>query len=483
MGRILPRSVALLSSRRAWLNVAVLVVLCAASGAVVDGPSATAAEDGTAAVGEVVRDGVGNVAANVGGHAHVDAFAVETPRSAAHALRVIERRLHPLDDAVRYAQLRHAAVDAHAIARVAGELPRLAKADASLAAKLPEIALAARAVAMLADALREAAMRGDLIDSLNRAANLREMVDELAARIPYAYRFDLINPPAVIQPGVVTTLRFQLHSPSGEPANLLTQHGAPLHLVIFFGDLSWFAHTTPKPLGEDRYELTITFPAPGKYTLFADFTSALPAMVENPQAAVIENHIIPIVLTVPGPPMSSIPMRPDTDEAKRIDGYRVLLQCNGDGFESRRASLIRYSILHANFKPVTDLELFLNEPGHLLIASQDLSHFIHAHPLSREEAAALAAAPAAASNEGNAPAAAPLLANARETDVIFPVTFPAPGLYKAFARFQHRGEIVLVPFTIDVRPGESFAILQHSDHGVSTPNAPGEAGTQPPATP
>jgi len=47
-----------------------------------------------------------------------------------------------------------------------------------------------------------------------------------------------------------------------------------LRLLITSGDLSWFAHEHPEVRPDDSSELRLTLPAPGRYTLFHDFTPA-----------------------------------------------------------------------------------------------------------------------------------------------------------------------------------------------------------------
>jgi hypothetical protein len=87
--------------------------------------------------------------------------------------------------------------------------------------------------------------------------------------------------------------------------------------------------------------------------------------------------------------------------------------------------------------PVTDLQRYLGAWGHLLILSEDMTEYVHAHP--REET----------QPDPNAgPTGGP--------EVIFDALLPKPGRYRAWLQFQRNDRLTTVSFTFDApRPGET----------------------------
>ena len=73
--------------------------------------------------------------------------------------------------------------------------------------------------------------------------------------------------------------------------------------------------------------------------------------------------------------------------------------------------------------PVTDLQRYLGAWGHLLILSEDMTEYVHAHP--REET----------QPDPNAgPTGGP--------EVIFDALLPKPGRYRAWLQFQRNDRVV-----------------------------------------
>ena len=87
--------------------------------------------------------------------------------------------------------------------------------------------------------------------------------------------------------------------------------------------------------------------------------------------------------------------------------------------------------------PVTDLQRYLGAWGHLLILSEDMTEYVHAHP--REE---MQPDPAAGPTGG--------------PEVIFDALLPKPGRYRAWLQFQRNDRLTTVSFTFAApRPGET----------------------------
>jgi hypothetical protein len=87
--------------------------------------------------------------------------------------------------------------------------------------------------------------------------------------------------------------------------------------------------------------------------------------------------------------------------------------------------------------PINDLEKYLGAWGHLVILSEDMTEYVHAHP--REET----------QPDPNAPVTG-------GPEVLFDALLPKPGRYRAWLQFQRNGKLSTVSFTFAApRPGET----------------------------
>ena len=232
------------------------------------------------------------------------------------------------------------------------------------------------------------------------------------------YRVTVTPKDGAIAPGVATTLAFTIADPRGNPVrDLDVVHEKLLHLLVTSDDLAWFAHEHPERRPDGTFTLAMTFPAPGRYTLFHDFTPTRVGM-----------QVVPVALTVAGTPPPRVALVPDAEAAKTVDGVTARLTPSAPLVAGKNVALV--VSLSADGAPVDDLEPFLGAMGHVIIVSADREHFVHSHPIERR---------------GAPPARGP--------DVRFQCQFPAGGVYKAWAQFQRAGRVLTVPFTFDVADG------------------------------
>jgi hypothetical protein len=245
-----------------------------------------------------------------------------------------------------------------------------------------------------------------------------------------------------IAPGSPVTLRFALRDPTGARVkNTRIVHEKPLHLLMVSEDLSWYAHEHPALQTDGTFNLTTTFPAPGTYTLFHDFTPG----DEGQQ-------VVPVALTVPGPVPPRVPLQPDHELTRVVDGFSVTLETGG-AIKTGAATALRYT-LRKDGHPVTDLEPYLGATGHLVIVSQDRASFVHSHPVEARDGAPASHGPS----------------------VEFTCHFENPGVYRAWAQFQHGGRVITVPFTFQVIGERVILTPTPHQHGANEkdvgPNAP-----------
>lgn len=226
-----------------------------------------------------------------------------------------------------------------------------------------------------------------------------------------------VTPDAPIAPGADCDLTFTIEDPTGARVTALeVVHEKILHLLMVSSDLSWYAHEHPEIQKDGSFRLRFRFPHAGKYVLFHDFTPKDVGM-----------QVVPVTLEVEGEPPKPVALVPDAKAPKALGKYSVSLDTNG-ALVTDAPSLLRYTVSRDGV-PVADLEPYLGAMGHLIVVSQNLRSFVHSHPKE--------ASPAP--KKGG-----PV--------VEFEAHFDRPGRYKAWAQFQHKGEVLTFPFTFDVAP-------------------------------
>ena len=92
---------------------------------------------------------------------------------------------------------------------------------------------------------------------------------------------------------------------------------------------------------------------------------------------------------------------------------------------SNEEVVLAYHIQDAKTKQgINNLEPYLGAVGHVVILSEDAEQYIHVHPLDER------------STGPNAE---------------FATTFPHSGIYKIWGQFQHQGEVMTVPFVVEIK--------------------------------
>lgn len=260
-----------------------------------------------------------------------------------------------------------------------------------------------------------------------------------------------------VKAGEEADLRIRVVNPAGCEVNgskVETVHEHPMHAIFVSNDLSWYAHEHPVLMKDGTFGLsTLAFPAPGKYTLFADFT---------PRNEM--NQVSSQALTIPGEAVPAKVWEEDFDVVNRIDGYEFRIRCNGQKYFAGEDSFLRYGI-DRDGQPVKDLQPLMGAMGHLVAISADLQQYVHAHPLGDAEHDATPHAHMGFDPDELYKQRA--YANGNPSDVVFYVRFPTAGIYRLFAQFKHKGKVILVPFTVDVLVPEG---------GIKAPTGKGHEG-------
>ena len=190
-------------------------------------------------------------------------------------------------------------------------------------------------------------------------------------------------------------------------------HERQFHLFIVSRDLTSFGHVHPERRQDGTFELRQDLPA-GEYMLIADFLPADGTSQLVQRAIVTPGYSGPLFA-----PAATLAVSATEQTAGSL---RIRLEA--DVLRPRRESLLRFVLSDVGSGlPVTDLEPYLGAAGHMLIVRDDLSTAVHGHPEGTRTAGPV---------------------------VTFGPVFPAPGAYKLWVQFQHRGEVVTAPFVVSV---------------------------------
>jgi hypothetical protein len=187
-----------------------------------------------------------------------------------------------------------------------------------------------------------------------------------------------------------------------------------MHLIVVSDDLQFFDHIHPQYKGSGRFEVAATFPQPGKYTLFSDYKPA-----RQKEAVSVLN------VQVPGssPPAPAI----DLSRTKTFGGTKANLSFSRPTIKAGEEVTLNFNLQQTgNNQPITDLQPYLGERGHLVILKQSdpltKTDYIHTHAMKDTPAG----------------------------QITFMTKFPQPGKYKLWGQFNRNGKIAIADFWIDV---------------------------------
>lgn len=255
------------------------------------------------------------------------------------------------------------------------------------------------------------------------------------------FSIDYNSQPEQAQAGQPTTLTFTVRDQLGSVVkDLQIVHEKPMHLLIVSTDLAEFYHVHPEQSADGSYRVSHTFPNGGDYKLYADFT---------PEGAV--QVVEQIDLNVAGAERAKVALVPDPKFEKVVDGLRIVMKPSADIKAGQELNLDFQAFDAASGKPATDLQNYLGELAHFVIISEDLEDLVHAHPMAKGEGNAQPKEHGANGHEhteGNAESVG-------RSEVSAHTAFPRAGLYKLWAQFQRGGQVISVPFIVNVPEGKA----------------------------
>jgi hypothetical protein len=187
-----------------------------------------------------------------------------------------------------------------------------------------------------------------------------------------------------------------------------------MHLIVVSDDLLFFDHIHPAHKGNGRFEVAATLPQPGSYTLFSDYKP-------TGQKEVVS--VLKLQASGRSSPASAIDLR----QAKSFGDTKASLSFGQTTIKAGEEVALNFSLQQAtNNQPITDLQPYLGERGHLVILKQSApltrTDYIHAHAMK------------------NTPAG----------QITFMTKFPQPGNYKLWGQFNRNGKIVITDFWVNI---------------------------------
>lgn len=224
-----------------------------------------------------------------------------------------------------------------------------------------------------------------------------------------------LTAPTRLTPGQLVHLAIQVQDLSGKAiANFDPFQTKLMHLIVVSDNLQAFSHLHPTYQDKGRFAVEAIFPQPGGYTLFSDYKPT----GQKEQVSVMKTQVPGISSPVPPINLSRSETSGNTEtrlifpEKKLKAGQEIPLT-----FDLRDKS---------TNQPITDLQPYLGEKGHLVIVRQAISltraDYIHAH-------------------------AAKDVSTSRAE---FMTSFPQPGRYKLWGQFNRNGKIVIADFWVNV---------------------------------
>jgi hypothetical protein len=221
----------------------------------------------------------------------------------------------------------------------------------------------------------------------------------------------------IITPNKPLTLSINIRDKNGkEVTQFETFQEKLMHLIVVSDNLQTFNHFHPTYKGNGRFEVEASFPQSGGYTIFSDY---------KPSGQPEEISVLQV--QVPGNSQSTPQI--DFRTTKTVADTRVDLTFSQPTLKANQEIALTFDLKQAaNNQPITDLQPYLGEKGHLVILKQSSSlqesDYIHAHAIE----------------------------NNSKDKIEFITRFPQPGKHKLWGQFNRNGKLVVADFWVNVSP-------------------------------
>jgi hypothetical protein len=217
-----------------------------------------------------------------------------------------------------------------------------------------------------------------------------------------------VSPNPVPQKNKPVLLKFDISWKKDHKAlsNLEVVHEKLCHLLIVSRDLNEFQHIHPDVTAPGKMSVTTEFPKDGQYKMYLQFTVKGDGEYTIVKDLNIGNGKVKTAAAVLGE---------DADKAKMVDGFKFTLPNRPVTANVQQPMLVS---IEKDGKPVTNIQRYLGAGGHGCMISQDLTQFLHIHPMLVQA-------------DGFP----------YESPILFQATVPKPGKYRAWMQFMIDGKI------------------------------------------
>jgi hypothetical protein len=239
------------------------------------------------------------------------------------------------------------------------------------------------------------------------------------------FELDVTTVPAALRPGEPFRMTMNIRYPQTGAIvmNFEEVHEKRYHLFVISEDMTSFQHIHPVQQPDGSWSLDVTVPRAGYYRVLSDFLPAGAA----PQF--LSKSII--TADFDGDAESQLPrLVPDDVLSRTVDGMTAEVTLP-QPLVAGEWGHMRFTLKDsATGQPVTDLQPYLGAFGHMLMMSEDMADYVHAHPVASPET--------------------DVARGVAGPEVAFEGYMPRAGLYRAWTQFQRAGRLVTVPFTFRV---------------------------------
>jgi hypothetical protein len=242
------------------------------------------------------------------------------------------------------------------------------------------------------------------------------------------YDLEFSSAPAVVKAGVPITMSFAVRHP-GTGARITSfevVHEKRYHLFVVSRDMSVFEHIHPEQRPDGTWAIEVKLPKPGYYQILSDFlpTGGSPqfigrTLVTSDFDGDLESQ--------------AAHLEPDIVLTRTVGSITAHVELEPSILVAGQYGHLAFTLTDAvTRQPITDLQPYLGAFGHMLILSEDMLDYVHSHPFESE-------------SPGN-----DISKGFGGPNVTFEGYLPRPGRYRAWSQFQRKGEVITVPFTLNV---------------------------------
>jgi hypothetical protein len=227
---------------------------------------------------------------------------------------------------------------------------------------------------------------------------------------------------------------------------LVADHGKLMHLfLIKSDDMESFAHLHPTKVDSDRFEAAIPPLTAGKYSIYAEVTH------ESGLARTLVSNV-----TIDKARPSATALDPDDSwwpsETSGTSEIKIR-HLNPGPIRVREEVLLRFDAAGPDGGPAV-LEPYMGMWSHAAVRAKDGSVFTHLHPSGT---ISMTAQELFARRERGENLKKPIdvMCGRPERELVFPYSFPKPGIYRMWVQVKSGGRIVTQQFDFEVLPREA----------------------------